>query len=141
MAQEIFVVGFDGTDQHPVDFAVTRAAKGDARLLIVHVLEWSPYSFLTTQELAERHKARERELGRAEEAVVKPIVEKARSSGVTADGELRYGHVADILCAIAKEKSAAMIFVGRSSRLSQRVFGSVATGVVQCAAVPVVIVP
>lgn len=141
MTQEIFVVGFDGTDQHPVDFAVTRAAKAAARLLIVHVLEWSPYSFLTTQELAERHKSRERELGRAEEAVVKPIVEKARAAGVTADGELRYGHVADILCAIAKEKAATMVFVGRSSRLSQRVFGSVATGVVQCVSVPVVIVP
>lgn len=141
MAQEIFVVGFDGTDQHPVDFAVDRAAKCNAQLLIVHVLEWSPYSFLTTQELVERHKSREQELARAEQAIVKPILEKARSAGITADCELRYGHVSDILCSIAREKGAAMIFVGRSSRLSQRVFGSETSGVIQCAAVPVVIVP
>lgn len=141
MAQEIFVVGFDGTDQHPVDFAVGRAAKCNAQLHIVHILEWSPYSFLTTRELAERHQARERELERAQQAVLNPILEKARSAGVSTDGEVRYGHASDILCAVAKEKGAAMVFVGRSSRLSQRLFGSAASGIIQCASVPVVIVP
>lgn len=141
MTQDVFVVGFDGTDQHPVNFALDRAAKSGARVLIVHVLEWSPYSFLTTQELAERHKAREQELTRARQVVMQPMIEKAQAAGVSADGDVRYGHVADILCAIAKDKGAAMIFVGRSSSLSQRIFGSSASGVVQCAPVPVVIVP
>jgi len=141
MAQEIFVVGFDGTDQHPVDFAVTRAAKDDARLLVVHVLEWSPYSFLTNEELAHRHEERQRELARAEDVILKPILEKVRRGGITADPEVRYGNVVDLLCASAKEANAAMIFVGRSSSLSARVFGSVASGVVQCSTVPTVIVP
>ena len=141
MAQDVFLVGFDGTDPHPIDFALDRAAKAGARLLIVHVLEWSPYSFLTTQELAERHKTREQEMARAREVVLKPMIDKAQAAGIAAEGELRYGHVADILCAVARDKAATMIFVGRSSRLSQRVFGSAASGVVQCAAVPVVIVP
>ncbi len=141
MAQDVFVVGYDGTDQHPVDFAVDRAAKENARLLIVHVLEWSPYTFLTTQELAERHKAREQEQARADEAVMKPILEKVRRAGATADGVVRYGHVADSLCSVAKENSAAMVIVGRSSTLSERMFGSTASGVAQCATVPAVIVP
>lgn len=141
MAQDVFVVGFDGTDLDPVDFAIERAAKAGAHLLIAHVLEWSPYSFLTTQELSERHKAREQEMTRAREVVLKPMIEKAQAAGVTAAGEVRYGHVADILCAIARDKAATMIFVGRSSSLSQRVFGSATSGVVQCASVPVVIVP
>lgn len=141
MAQDVFVVAYDGTDQHPVDFAADRAAKENARLLIVHILEWSPYSFLTTAELAERHKTREQELARAEEQLMRPILEKVRGAGATAEGELRYGDVIDLICALAKEKSAAMIFVGRSSSLSNRVFGSVTSGVAQCAPVPVVIVP
>lgn len=141
MAQDVFLVAYDGTDQQPVDFAVERAAKENALLVIVHVLEWSPYSFLTTQELAQRHKARQQELARAEEAVLKPVLEKVRRAGITADGELRYGHVVDIVCSLAKEKGATMIFVGRSSSLSRRVFGSVASGAAQSATVPVVIVP
>ena len=141
MAQEVFVVAYDGTDRHVVDFAVNRAMKEDARLLIVHVLEWSPYSFLTTEELVERHKTRQQELARANETILKPILEKARQAGATVDGEVRYGHVVDLVCSIAKEKNATMIFVGRSSTLSTRVFGSAASGLAQSAPVPTVIVP
>jgi len=141
MPQDVFVVAYDGTDQHAVDFAVERAIRENAQLVIVHILEWSPYTFLTTEELAERHKARQQELARAEEAVMKPVLERVRRAGATADGELRYGSAVDILCSIAKEKGAAMIIVGRSSSLSTRVFGSVASGVAQCATVPTVIVP
>jgi len=141
MAQEVFVVAYDGTDQHVVDFAVDRALKEDAQLLIVHVLEWSPYSFLTTEELAERHKTRQQELTRANETIMKPILEKARQAGARVDGDVRYGHVVDVICSIAKERSATMIFVGRSSSLSTRVFGSAASGLAQSAPVPTVIVP
>jgi nucleotide-binding universal stress UspA family protein len=141
MAEELFVVAYDGRDQHPVEFAVTRALKESARLLIVHVLEWSPYSFLTPDELAARHKTRQQELSRAEESIMRPVLDKVRAAGVTAEGAVRYGHPVDLLCGIAKEKDAAMIFVGRSSSLSTRVFGSVASGVAQCAVVPTVFVP
>jgi nucleotide-binding universal stress UspA family protein len=141
MEQEVFLVAYDGRDQHPVDFAVGRALMANARLVIVHVLEWSPYSFLTTAELAERHKTRQQELERAEESLMNPILAKVRAGGATAEGELRYGDVVDLICGLAKEKGAAMIFVGRSSSLSTRVFGSVASGVAQCAAIPVVFVP
>jgi nucleotide-binding universal stress UspA family protein len=141
MAQEVFIVAYDGRDPQVVEFAVERAIKEGARLLIVHVLEWSPYSFLTTEELVERHKTRQQELTRANEMIMKPILEKVRQAGATADGDVRYGHVVDIICTIAKEKTAAMIFVGRSSSLSTRVFGSAASGLAQSAPVPTVIVP
>jgi nucleotide-binding universal stress UspA family protein len=141
MAQEVFIVAYDGRDLQVVEFAVDRAIKEGARLLIVHVLEWSPYSFLTTEELVERHKTRQQELTRANEMIMKPILEKVRQAGATADGDVRYGHVVDIICTIAKEKTAAMIFVGRSSSLSTRVFGSAASGLAQSAPVPTVIVP
>lgn len=141
MVQDVFVVAYDGTDQHVVDFAVDRAKKEGARLLIVHVLEWSPYSFLTTEELVERHKTREQELTRANETIMKPILEKVREAGAVVEGEVRYGHVVDIISSIAKDKNAVMILVGRSSSLSTRVFGSAASGLAQSAPVPTVIVP
>ncbi len=93
--------------------------KEDARLLIVHVLEWSPYSFLTTEELVERHKTRQQELARANETILKPILENARQAGATADGEVRYGHVVDLICSEAKEQNATMIFVGGRVRTAR----------------------
>lgn len=141
MQQDVFVVAYDGSDERVVDVAAERARKDGAALVVAHVLEWSPYSFLTPEELAERHKMRQQELSRAEATIMTPIVEKLRANGLAVDGELRYGNVVDLICAIAKEKNAALIFVRRSSSLSTRVFGSTASGVAQCATVPTVIVP
>lgn len=141
MSHDVFVVACDGRDQTALDFAVKRAKREGACLHIVHVLEWSPYSFLTPQELAERHKHREEELAKANTAVLQPLLEKVRQSGVEVSGEIRHGHVVDVLSAIARERSAAMIFAGRSNSLSDRVFGSVASGLAQSAPVPAVIVP
>jgi nucleotide-binding universal stress UspA family protein len=138
---EVFVVAYDGIDRHAVDFAIERARKDRARLHIVHVLEWSPYSFLTPQDLAERHKHRQEELARANSAVLDPIVATARNAGVEVAGEVRHGHCVDVICDIAREQNASIIVVKRSRSLSERVFGSVASGLAQCAPVPVVIVP
>ena len=57
---DIFVVGFDGSEsgRAALTFAVEAARKNGGELLIAHVLEWSPYSFLTQTELEERHKRR-----------------------------------------------------------------------------------
>jgi len=65
-----FVVGYDGSEaaQRALDFAIDRAAAQGGSVLIAHVLEWSPYSFLTPNELEERHKRRREELERAETA-------------------------------------------------------------------------
>lgn len=141
MTEEIFLVAFDGKDRKPVECAIVRAKRDSARLHIVHVLEWSPYSFLTPEELAERHKQRQEELSRAKDAVLDPILAAVRAAGVAAEGEIRYGSAVDLICAIARERAAALIFVGRSAGLSARVFGSTAMGLAQCAPVPTVIVP
>ena len=141
MARETFVVAYDGHDRAVVEAAARLAGACSARLHIVHVLEWSPYSFLTPEELAERHKVREQELSRANSAVLQPILESVRRTGADADGEIRHGRVVDLVCAVARERAATLIFAGRSSSLSERVFGSVASGLAQCAPVPTVIVP
>lgn len=139
------VVGFDGSDAsiRALDFAISRAqAQGD-NILIAHVLEWSPYSFLTPSEVEERHRRRKEELQRAEAAILTPMVKRVEDAGIPCATTLLYGHIAETLCRIAKDEGAAMIFIGRmgDSGFASRIFGSVAATLAQVAPVPVVIVP
>ncbi len=140
-----FVVGYDGSEEskRAVQFAVSQAKSADAGIVIAHVLEWSPYSFLTPEELEERHKRRKEELSRAETALMAPIKDSLSGSGVTVETEMRYGHVADTLAKIAKDVGAEQMFIGRTgeSGLTARVFGSVAGSLAQVAPVPCTIVP
>ncbi len=139
------VVGYDGSQsaQAALDFSVSLAKAEGGSVVVAHVLEWSPYSFLTPQELEERHKRRGEELERAETAVLKPIVDKLSGSGVTVSTALKYGHITDTLCKIAKDEGADQIVIGRTghSGLATRIFGSVAGSLAQAAPVPVTIVP
>ncbi|MEQ9123047.1 MAG: universal stress protein [Alphaproteobacteria bacterium] len=144
MSEETYVVAYEGDDRSVLDFAIARAKKIGASLHIVHILQWSPYSFLTQEELAERHKRRQEELARAEAAIVKPAVAAARAAGIEAvTSDIRYGSVADLIAEIAKEKGATFIYVGRSGggSIAARVFGSVPIALAQISTVPVVIVP
>lgn len=142
---EKIVVGYDGSAsaKSALAFASDRAKASGATLVLAHVLEWSPYSFLTPEELAERHKRRTEELARAETAVLGPVVASLKASGVTVSTELRYGHIAETICAIASEQGASQIVIGRTghSELATRLFGSVAGALAQAAPVPVTIVP
>lgn len=141
---QIFIAGFDGSDQslRAVDFAATQAEAQGADLHIVHVLEWSPYSFLTPTELAERHKRRGEELQRAED-VVKPVCERVGKHSITVTHEIKYGHPGELICAIADEKKAAQLFIGRTgaSSLANRILGSVAMSLVQASPIPITVVP
>ena len=51
---DIYIVGFDGTAQseRAIEYAASRAKKSGAQVHLVHVLEWSPFSFHTPEELA-----------------------------------------------------------------------------------------
>jgi nucleotide-binding universal stress UspA family protein len=144
MSKEIFVVAYEGADDSTLlNYAIERARKEDATLHIVHVLEWSPYTFLTPQEVEERHTRRKHEMTRARDAIIEPAIAIATAAGVEATGEMRYGQVVELIAATATAKGAAMIFVGRSgsNSISARVFGSVPLGLAQIAPVPTVIVP
>jgi nucleotide-binding universal stress UspA family protein len=120
---------------------MTFAKRQGARLHVVHVLEWSPYTFLTPDELAHRHQQREQDFARATEKVLVPILEKIRAGGIEVGGDVRFGNVPDVVSDVAGETKASLIFVGRSNTLSARLLGSVASGLAQTATVPVVIVP
>ena len=142
---KIFVVGYDDSpsSRRAVDYVLAQAEEQKAGIVIAHVLEWSPYSFLTPEELEERHQRRKEELSRAEAAVIQPLVDQIAQKGIQVESELRYGNIADTLCEIAKEKNASQLVVGRTgdAGVVSRIFGSVAAALAQSSSVPCTIIP
>lgn len=140
-----YVVASDGSpaSNRALQFAVDQARSSGASILIAHVLEWSPYSFLTPEELEERHKRRSEELARAKDALIDGLVASVSSQGIEVDSVIRYGHVAKTLAEIAEQEASSQLFIGRTGHgsLSTRVFGSVAATLTQIAPVPCTIVP
>jgi nucleotide-binding universal stress UspA family protein len=139
------VIGLDGHEsgERVLDYGKRMAGLiGDCELLVVYVVEWSPYSFQTPEENAQRHKRREEEISLAMARVVDPALAKLKESGVKGRGVVRHGHVADILNAIAKEEKAEQIIVGRASSqgLVDRLFGSSTSTLVMSAHVPVTVI-
>lgn len=138
------LVGLDGHGSG--ERALAHAKKlaelvGGAELLIVYVIEWSPYSFQTAEENAERHKRRDEEITLATERVVEPAVEGLKAAGMNARGIVRHGDVADTLNAVAVAEGADQIIVGRSSDggIAERIFGSTIVNLVMSAKVPVTV--
>lgn len=139
------VVGLDGSGSgsRAVSYATKLAGQiGNCELIVVFVVEWSPYSFQTAEENAERHKRREAEIKTAMERVVTPAVNALKKDGIEARGVVRHGDVADLLDAIAIEEKAEQIIVARTSEggIKNRIFGSSTANLVMHASVPVTVV-
>lgn len=142
---EIYLIAYDGSDtaERALNYAAARAKASGAALILAHVLEWSPYSFLSAEEVAERHKRRKEEVGRAETVILDPIRKKLSAQGLSVSTEVRYGHIAEVICELATEYKATQIIVGRTGEkgLQARLFGSVPATLAQVAPVPCTIVP
>lgn len=143
--EPLYLVGVDGSNcsGRAIQYARERAEASSGKVLVAYVIEWSPYSFNTPQENEQRHKRREEELARARAEIVGPIVAELHAAGVQAEGVVRHGHPAETLAALAREMDATCIIVGRrgSSRLRAKIFGSMASTLVQIADRPVSVVP
>ncbi len=128
------VIGLDGHVSGERALAYGRRLAGQigaCELIVAYVVEWSPYSFQTAEENAERHKRREQEISIALERMVNPAVEQIKKAGLNARGIVRHGDVAATLNAIARTSDGGF---------AQRVFGSVASNLVTTATVPVTVV-
>jgi nucleotide-binding universal stress UspA family protein len=142
---QLIVVGIDSSAccQRSVEYAARAAKSAGASLLLVHVIEWSPYSFNTPMENEVRHKRREEELVRARAELIDPMLADLKARGLEVEGTVLHGHTAQILADVAEEKGASTIVIGRkgTSKLKAQLFGSVPGTLVQASSVPVTVVP
>lgn len=139
------VVGLDGrsSGEKALNFAKDLAGKTEScELIVVYVIEWSPFSFQTAEENAERHKRRDEEISTAMERVVDPAIASLKKAGLNARAIVRHGDVADTIDAIAHSEGASQIVVARASDggLTSRLFGSSTANLVMSARVPVTVV-
>jgi nucleotide-binding universal stress UspA family protein len=142
---DTILIGIDGSkaSEHAVNFAVSQAKSANASLVLVYIIEWSPYTFNTPEENEQRHLRRKEEIKTAQERILNPILKSLENQSIKTLGIVRHGQVADVLLQIAKEHGVGQIVVGRigHSGIKSLLFGSVATKLVQLANVPVTIVP
>ncbi len=115
---------------------------GKCEIVLVHVIEWSPYSFQTPEENAMRHKRREEELTQATTRIIDPAVQALKKDGFNVKGIVRHGDVTDLLNKVAVDEGADQIVVARSSEhgFVERIFGSSTVKLVAHASVPVTVV-
>lgn len=139
----VILVGVDKSDasRRAVEFARERAAEIGARVVLAHVIPWSPYSFTTPEENENRHVRREAEIAAANEQILAPL--SAVTGAVVCETVTRHGHPAEGLVSLARERDATHIVVGRTgeSRLRTVFFGSVPSQLIQLSDVPVTVVP
>lgn len=142
---KVLLVGVDCSDcsNRALEYAAKAAEKSNLQMIVVHVIDWSPFSFNTAKENEERHQRREAELDRAHNEIVGPVVSNLREQGLYARGVVRHGHPAETINAVAQEFGATNIIIGKtgSSRLKTQLFGSVANTLVQISELPVTVVP
>ena len=112
-------------------------------VVLAYVIEWSPYSFNTPEENAERSQRRESEISRAQEGVVAPAEQSLKSKGFTVSAVVRHGPPAETIINVAKEFKVAEIAIGRrgQSGIKSLLFGSVAGSLIQTSDIPVTVVP
>lgn len=146
MTTTTLVVGLDGSpaSDRVLAFAKQRAgAQADCRIVMVYVVEWSPWTFHTPEENEERHMRREEEIKLAQERILDPAANAARAEGLTVEDHVAHGDAAEVLNRVAREQSAEQIIIGRvgARGVVERVFGGVCGRLVATAAVPVTVVP
>ena len=139
------VVGVDNSDAstRAVEFAVERAQKNDWKVVLVHVIPWSPYSFQSPTENEGRPRAKEQEIAAAKEQILVPMAAIAENGGVPHEEVVKHGKPSETIADVAGDHSAVHIIVGRTGDggLREAVFGSVASRLVQHASLPVTVVP
>ncbi|MEC7496595.1 MAG: EamA family transporter [Pseudomonadota bacterium] len=78
-------------------------------IVLAYVIEWSPYSFNTPEENAERHKRRESEISRAKAGVVAPAKAELEAKGFNVSALVRHGPPAETLIAAMQSALTALL--------------------------------
>lgn len=144
MANKI-LVALDGSDgsKRALNAAAQHARLTNSDLVLAYVIDWSPYSFHTPQELEERHKRRESEIQRANDSVLNPELAALEAEGIKVETVVHHGKIAETLLELGDQQGVSQIYIGRrgESRVHTMIFGSVSAALVQTSSVPVTVVP
>ncbi|WP_423908075.1 universal stress protein [Candidatus Spongiihabitans sp.] len=139
------LVALDGSEggKRALKAAVNHAKLTQSDLVLTYVIDWSPYSFHTPEELAERHQRRESEIQRANDTVLRAETSALADSGLSVESVVRHGKIAETLVELAAEHDVSQIYIGKlgESRMHSMIFGSVTAALVQTSSVPVTVVP
>lgn len=142
---ETVLVGVDRGEAstRAVEFATDRAQRNGWDVLLVHVINWSPYTVMSNEDNAERHARRQEEIAFAQENVIDPMLAIVEAAGVPVETVIRHGRPSDTILDLAATHDVVHIIVGRlgDAGLREAIFGSVASRLVQHADVPVTVVP
>ena len=142
----IYVVGVDGSEgsHRALDFAKTQAKlmSKDVDLILVCVVEWSPYQFQTSEENENRKRRKIEEVEFANKRVIAPLMEMLRKEGLQAEAFVAHGNFVDVLNEIAEQKNASQIFISKFSakKRRQRMFGDATAQIIINTNIPVTIV-
>ncbi len=143
--KEKILVALDGSDgsRRALDAAVEHATLSKADIVLTYVIEWSPYSFHTPEELEERHGRRDSEIERANSSVLTPLKKELQDAGIKVDTIVQHGKIAETVVSIASDQGASQIYIGRKGESSVRsmIFGTVTAALIQTSTVPVTVVP
>ena len=143
--KEKILVALDGSDggRRALDAAVEHAKLSNADIVLTYVIEWSPYSFHTPEELEQRHGRRNAEIERANTAVLSPLKAELENLGIAVDTIVQHGKIAETVVSIASDQSASQIYIGRKgeSSVKSMIFGTVTVALIQTSPVPVTVVP
>ena len=139
------LVAVDGSEggERALRYASERAKLGGAKIIVGYVIEWSPYTFNTPEENAERHMRREQEIEKATSSVVAPAEAMLKGEGIDCETVVQHGPPAETLIRLAEKHEVSQIVIGRrgQSGIKNLIFGSVAGNLIQTSPVPVVVVP
>jgi len=139
------LVALDGSDgsKRALGAAATHAKLTSSDLVLAYVIDWSPYSFHTPEELEERHQRRESEIQRANDSVLTPEIAALEAQGLKVETVVHHGKIAETLLDLTDQHGVSQIYIGRrgESRMHTMIFGSVSAALVQTSPVPVTVVP
>ncbi|MFH0945015.1 MAG: universal stress protein [Planctomycetota bacterium] len=141
----VFLVGADGSEgaRRAAQYAARRARAEGARLILAHIVDWSPYELLTPEELSERPVEHRKEIADATSGILQPLADELGGGDLGIELVVRHGHTSECLCALAKERDVDQMFTGRRGRslVALLLFGSVSGSLVQMSPVPITVVP
>ncbi len=139
------LVALDGSDgsKRALNVAADHARLTGSDLVLAYVIDWSPYSFHTPQELEERHQRRESEIQRANDSILTPEIAALKADGLNVETVVHHGKIAETLLELGTQYGVTQVYIGRrgESRVQTMIFGSVSATLVQASTVPVTVVP